>query len=280
MAEEQGFFQDGSADLAAAWERYREEVFTKTREVSDWIVEHVDAKPGQTILEVAAGPGETGFLAAERVGPDGRLISTDFSQGMVDAARRGAEARGLQNVECRPMDAQQLDLPDASVDGVISRFGVMLLPEPHRAVAEFRRVLRPGGRLAYGVWGPPDRNPWLVLLVGAVLSQGLAPQGGNPFGPGGPFSLATPESNRELLEAGGFSDLHVEEIDGAMHFETSDDYWDMQTAIAGPLATLLASISDEQRDAIRAGLEPTLEPYRSDKGLALPWAAVGVSATV
>ena len=279
MAEDEGFFQDVSDELAAAWERYRDEIFTNTREVSEWIVEHVDAKPGKTILEVTAGPGETGFLAAERVGPEGKLISTDFSQGMVNAARRGAEARGLQNVECRAMDAQQIDLPDDSVDGVISRFGIMLLPEAHRAIAEARRVLRPGGKLAYGVWGPPDRNPWLVLLVGAVLSQGLAPQGGNPFGPGGPFSLATPESNRELLEAGGFPDPEVEEIEGTMRFATSDDYWDMQTAIAGPLATLMASVSDEQRDAIRASLEPTLEPYRSEKGFELPWAAVGVSAT-
>ena len=102
--------------------------------VSEWLVDHVDPRPGQTILELAAGPGETGFLAAERVGADGRLISTDLSAGMIDAARRGAEARGLGNVELRVMDAQQIDLPDGSVDGVISRFGVMLMPEPAAAM--------------------------------------------------------------------------------------------------------------------------------------------------
>src|SRR5438094_6356690 len=164
-----------SDDLAAAWERNRDRLFEGQRAVSEWLVDQVDPQPGQTILELAAGPGETGFLAADRVGPGGRLISTDVSEGMVAAARRGAEARGLANVECRAMDAQAIDLADASVDGVLSRFGIMLVPEPARALAGSRRVLRPGGRLAYGVWGPPDRNPWLTLLVGAVIQQGHAP---------------------------------------------------------------------------------------------------------
>ena len=134
--------------VASAWERHRELLFEGQRAVSEWLVDRVDPQPGQTILELAAGPGETGFLAAERVGADGRLISTDLSAGMIDAARRGAEARGLGNVELRVMDAQQIELPDESVDGVISRFGVMLMPDPGAAVREARRVLRDGGRLA------------------------------------------------------------------------------------------------------------------------------------
>src|SRR5439155_457809 len=81
------------------------------------------------------------------------------------------------NVECRVIDAQQIDLPDAAVDAVLSRFGLMLVPERERAVAECRRVLRPGGGLAYGVWGPFDRNPWLTHLVGAMLEHGHAPPG-------------------------------------------------------------------------------------------------------
>src|SRR2546421_7300653 len=111
--------------VAPAWERHRQLLFEGQRPVSEWLVDQVDPHPGQTILELTAGPGETGFLAAERVGPSGRLISTDISESMVAAARRGAAARGLTNVECRAIDAQNIDLPDASVDGVLSRFGIM-----------------------------------------------------------------------------------------------------------------------------------------------------------
>jgi ubiquinone/menaquinone biosynthesis C-methylase UbiE len=263
--------------VAAAWERHREQLFEDQRAVSEWLVDQVDPRPGQTILELAAGPGETGFLAAERVGPEGRLISTDVSPRMIEAARRGAEARGLSSVDFRVMDAQQLDLPDASVDGVLSRFGVMLMPEPERAMHEARRVLRDGGRLAYAVWGQPDRNQWLTTFVGAIAQSGHAPPG-DPFGPSGPFSLAAAKTNRELLAAAGFSKVHVEEIESAFRFDDFDGYWNLQREVAGPVAVLLASLAPDEVDDIRTALEPAVEPFQSNGGLAMPSLAVVVSA--
>jgi ubiquinone/menaquinone biosynthesis C-methylase UbiE len=264
--------------VASAWERHREQLFENQRPVSEWLVDHVDPRPGQTILELAAGPGETGFLAAERVGADGRLISTDLSAGMIDAARRGAEARGLGNVELRVMDAQQIDLPDGSVDGVISRFGVMLMPEPAAAMRGAKRVLRDGGRLAYAVWGPPEGNPWLTVLVGAVLQTGHAPPG-DPFGPGGVFSLAEPDANWGLLDGAGFSEVQIEEIPGAMRFKDVDHFWNVQSSVSGPLAVLIASLPADEVDAIKAALEPEVAPFQSAEGLSLPSLAVVVSAS-
>jgi SAM-dependent methyltransferase len=276
--DEKFFAQDIGERLAAGWERYRAEVFTMTRGASDWLVAQADPQPGQRVLELTAGPGETGFLVAERIGPEGTLLSTDVSPAMVDAARRGAEARGLGNVEPRVMDAQQVELPDASVDAVISRFGVMLVPEPARVAAEAKRVLRPGGRFAYVAWGPPDRNPWLLQLVGAVMSQGHTLEG-NPFGPGGPFSLAAPEANLELMAGGGFSDVAVEEIEGAMAFPDVDAYWELQLAVSGPIALLIQSLADAEQQAVRAALDASIEPFVTDEGPSLPWQAVGVSGT-
>jgi ubiquinone/menaquinone biosynthesis C-methylase UbiE len=262
--------------LAPAWERHRERLFESFRPVSEWLVDQVDPRPGQTILELTAGPGETGFLAAERIGREGRLISTDLSAGMVDAARRGAQARGLDNVECRVMDAQHIDLPDTSVDGVISRFGVMLVPEPAQAASEARRVLRDDGRFAYAVLGPPDRNPWMSLFMRAVLQSGYAPPG-DPFGPGGPFSLSAPDANRELLEDAGFSDVRVEEIAGAMRFDGFDEYWNLQSEVAGPVALLIGTLSAGDVDAIKVALEPALAPFQSENAYSIPSLAVAVS---
>jgi len=266
-----------SDDLAAAWEEHREYLFQTQRLVSDWIVDQVDPQPGQTILELAAGPGETGFVAAERVGPEGKLISTDVGPGMVAASRRGAQARGLTNVEWRLMDAQDIDLPDMSVDGVLCRFGVMLMPDPASALAGSLRVLRSGGRLAYGVWAPPDRNPWVSLLVAAILETGHAPPG-DPFGPGGLFSLAAPERNRELLDEAGFSGARVEEIPGVMHFDDFEGYWTLQSRIAGRIALFLSGLSPDDIDAIRTTVQPMLAPFESDGAYDIPSLAIGACA--
>lgn len=263
--------------LAPAWERHRAQMFEHTRPVSERLVSEIDPRPGHTVLDLAAGTGETGFLVAERIGPTGRLYATDLAATMVDAAQRGAAARGLDNVECRVVDAQQIELPDDFVDAVVSRFGLMLMPEPARAVAEIRRVLRPGGRCAYAVWGPLDRNPWLGLIVGALLRHGHTP-GGDPFAAGGPFSLASPEVNRELLEDAGFTDIAVSEVSGAMPFERIDDYWSLQTAVGGPLPALVKSMRPDEVRVVRATLEPAMEEFRTSEGYALPLLALVVSA--
>ncbi|OBK34840.1 hypothetical protein A5658_10525 [Mycobacterium sp. 1245111.1] len=262
--------------VAAAWESYRDRLFTDVHSVSDWLVDQVDPQPGQTVLELAAGPGETGFLAAARLGPAGRLISSDLVPAMVEAARRGAAERGLDNVECRVLDAQHIDLPDSSVDGVFSRFGLMLVPDQKRAIAEMRRVLRPGGRCAYATWGLPQHNPWIFNVVAALLQNGVAPPG-DPFAPGGLFSLATPESNNALATAGGFSDVTVDELTGTMRFDDPDDYWTHITAVAGPVAELVDSLDAEQVEAIRGTLDPSLAPFGQDGALEIPWTATVTS---
>jgi SAM-dependent methyltransferase len=264
--------------LSAAWERYREKLFEGPRPVSDWLVDRLDPQPGQTILELAAGPGETGFLVAERLGPDGRLISTDLGAGMVAAATRGVAARGLENVECRVLDAQAIDLPDDSVDGVLCRFGVMLMPEPARALAGVHRVLRHDGRFAYAVWGAPPDNPWLMAFGGAVLQAGFVPPA-SPMDPGGPFSLASADANRALCEAAGFTDVVVEEVDGVMAFDSFDDYWELQSQVSGPLALLVSELGPDDVARVQDALRPMLEPFETDDGLAIPLRALGVLAS-
>lgn len=264
------------SSVAPAWESYRERVFNQVRAVSDWLVEQIDPQPGKTVLELTAGPGETGFLIAPRLEPGGRLISSDFSPEMVAAAERGASAKGIDNIDFRVLDAQQIDLPDSSVDAVLSRFGLMLVPEQEKAMGEIRRVLKEGGRGAYATWGPPDRNLWLFQIVMALLQNGVAPPG-DPFAAGGVFSLASPERNIELVKSGGFDNVNVEELSGTMQFESPDDYWTFNTSVAGPLAQLVNSLGPEQIGAIRKTLDASLTPFQKDGGLELPWVSIGTS---
>ena len=191
-------------------------------DVIQWMLEALDPQPGDTVLELAAGPGGTGFAAAAILGDQGRLISSDFSSEMIEVARRRADELGLANVEHRVIDAEEIPLEDDAVDGVLCRFGFMLMPDPGAALAETRRVLRPGGRLALAVWSTAKRNPW-AAIAGRILAElGLSP----PPEPGAPgmFVLADDARLRELLEGAGFSVQHLEEVSVLFEYDDVDDY--------------------------------------------------------
>jgi ubiquinone/menaquinone biosynthesis C-methylase UbiE len=119
--------------LASGWEDRREWLMDITGRVNDWLAQAVEPRPGQTVLELAAGTGDLGFAIAERVGPDGRVISSDFSPDMVEVARRQGEARGATNVDYRVVDAESMELDDDSVDAVVCRWGYMLMAGPSRS---------------------------------------------------------------------------------------------------------------------------------------------------
>jgi SAM-dependent methyltransferase len=133
--------------VARGWYAQREELWKASRPVSEWMVRRLDPKPGDTVLELAAGLADTGLMAARLVGESGCVIVTDFTPEMVAAARRRAEELGVQNAEFRVLDAERMDLETDSVDGVLCRWAFMLMIDPPAALAETRRVLRPGGRL-------------------------------------------------------------------------------------------------------------------------------------
>jgi ubiquinone/menaquinone biosynthesis C-methylase UbiE len=176
--------------MAEGWDRQRRWVWESSHVVGEWMVEALEPQPGQTILELAAGAGETGFAAAAAVGDEGKLISTDFAPNMVEAARAEAQRLGLTNVENRQLDALQMDLEDKSVDGVLCRWGYMLMADPRTALQETRRVLRDGGGLAMSVWGAAQDNPWASIPRGLLLEQtgAAAP---DPTAPG-IFAMADP----------------------------------------------------------------------------------------
>src|SRR4051794_375495 len=218
---------------ASGWEAQRESFQRVAHPVSVWLVEHVAPQPGHRVLEVAAGLGDTGLLAAELVQPGGTVILTDGAEAMVEAARRHAEARGTRNVEVRQLEAEWLDLPTASVDAILSRWGYMLLVDPAAALTEARRVLRPGGRIALAAWTQAADNPWLTTLQQEALDQGLI----EPSAPDepGPFAFASPGRIEALLEDAGFEDPVVESLDLRFRYASPAEYAERQTMMSGAL---------------------------------------------
>jgi ubiquinone/menaquinone biosynthesis C-methylase UbiE len=250
--------------MAPGWEERNEWMTGVTGRVNEWIVEKADPQPGQTVLDLAAGPGDLGFQASARVGAGGRVLSTDFSPEMVEVARRLGAARGLDNVEHRVLDAERMDLDDDSVDAVVCRWGYMLMADPAAALAETRRVLRDGGPLAFAVWAAPERNPWAAMPAMTLVQRGHLP----PPEPGAPgiFALADPELIRSLVAGAGFGEPELEEVEFDFLYDDFDDFWDVLIRVAGPLARAIEALPEDERQATREAIEQSIAPFRNEDG--------------
>jgi SAM-dependent methyltransferase len=259
--------------MAPGWEDRREWLLDATGAINEWLVEQVDPQAGQTILDIAAGTGDLGFTAARRMGDGGRVICTDFAPEMLEAARRNGEGQGLSNVDYRVLDAEKMDLPDDSVDGVLSRFGYMLMADPGSALSETRRVLRGGGRLAFAVWQTPDRNPWAAIPGMTMVQRGHLP----PPEPGAPgiFALGERERLLEVVTGAGFAEPRVEELTFEWRY-SSEDLWDTLTRISGSLAVAISELSAEEQQATRAQIEERMAQFRHNGEMVVPAAAWGV----
>jgi ubiquinone/menaquinone biosynthesis C-methylase UbiE len=251
-------------EMASGWEERNEWMIGFTGQVNEWIVERAAPQPGQTVLDIAAGPGDLGFRAAELVGSEGRVLSTDFAPEMVEAARRIAASRGLGNVDFRVLDAERMDLGDDSVDAAVCRWGYMLMADPAAALRETRRVLRDGGTLAFAVWASPDRNPWAAMPAMTMVQRGHMP----PPEPGMPgiFALADPAQIRSLVAGAGFAEPEVEEIAFDFRYEDFDEFWDVLIRLAGPIARALRDLDEDERQASRAAIEESIAPFRAEGG--------------
>jgi SAM-dependent methyltransferase len=265
------------AAMAPGWERRRDYIWETSRAVGEWMVRELDPRPGDTVLELGAGPGDTGFAAAAVLGERGRLISTDFSPDMVEVARhRGAEL-GHRNVDYRVMDAERIELESDSVDGVLCRFGYMLMADPAAALGETRRVLRPGGRLALAVWAAAERNPWAAIGGRMLVERGHMPPP-EPEAPG-VFSMGSEERIRALLEGAGFAEIRIEEVPVRFTFSDVDDYVSFAAETAGPFAMVIRGLSESERQTIEAQLAEAFTPFAADGGYELPGVALAAVAS-
>lgn len=263
-------------EMAAGWEGHRRRVWDASRAVGEWLVDALDPQPGETVLELAAGVGDTGFAAARRLGSTGTLITTDFSEQMVQAARRRADELNVSNAQFRTLDAERMELGDGSVDAVLCRWGYMLMADPGAALAETRRVLGDGGRLALSVWGDPEQNPWASIPAKALLElTGAEPP--DPFAPG-IFAMASEARTRDLLDGAGLEPQTLETVEMTWKFDSLADYWHHLTDVKGAIAMVVRSLPEADQAALSADIERRLGPYADGEGYQLPGICLNVLA--
>ena len=226
------------------------------------------------MLELAAGLGDTGFMAACLVGETGRVIITDFAPEMLAAARRRAEEVGVKNAEFRTLDAERMDLQTDSVDGVLCRWAYMLMIDPAAAFAETRRVLRAGGRLAFSVWAAPERNPALSLPSKVFVELGHIPPPDSEAP--GAFVMADPGRIRELVVGAGFAEPEIEEVSFRRPFADQDAYWRFLIETSSALSPVLRALPSEARATVRQQVHEAARPFYSGEGYDFPAVCLNV----
>jgi ubiquinone/menaquinone biosynthesis C-methylase UbiE len=269
MAAERQEIRRRWAAIARGWEQRADWFRGATMPVTAWMIDALAPQPGHTVLELGAGIGDAGFLAAELIEPGGELITSDLVPEMLSAAQSRAQALGVRNARYRQIDAEAIDQPAASIDGVLCRWGYMLMPDGEAALRETRRVLRSGGRLALAAWTGAEENRWSSLPVDLLIAREIV----EPLDPAQPGQFSWGEDGvvAEYLEAAGFVDYEVDAIAFAMPYDSARDWWESSKRMGTRVHEAAAAIDAATEDEIVAELDTASAPWKAPDGsLAVP----------
>ena len=228
-----------------------------------------------SVLDVGCGTGKSTREAA-RMAASGSALGVDLSARMLERAREAAEAEGLANVRFEQADAQVHPFDDEAFDVAISSFGAMFFADPVAAFANIGRALRPGGRMVLLAWREMERNEWLTAIRGAVAVGRRLPE--PPSNAPGPFGLADADHVRRVLDAAGFVDVTLEEIDEPVDFGTDADDAFAFLSTFGVTRGLTQDLDEHDRNRALDALRRTLVEHETDQGVVLGTSAWLISA--
>jgi SAM-dependent methyltransferase len=246
------------------WREWSDFIDRWTAPVSRHLMTMAHVGSGQRVLDVACGYGEPSLTAAKLVGPEGGVVATDISAGMLAYGRERAAAAGLQNIEFVESDASSLDFAPGSFDAAVSRWGIIFEPDGEGAAARVRGFLKPGARMAISSWGPPERVPFMGVPGGAVRKVlDLPPP---PPGVPGPLSRPTPDAIAGLLEGGGFSDVEVEEVEITFEYDSPEELTRSVQALVPPIINLVAPHPADVQQQVWQAVTDAAREYAAEDG--------------
>ncbi len=226
------------------------------------------------VLDVGCGSGQTTFKTAQLV-PGGAVAGLDLSEPMLAQARDRAGLAHSAEITFEQGDAQIHPFTPAGYDAAISRFGVMFFADPAAAFTNIATAVRPGGRLAFVCWQPPDRNPWFRKTAGTLAEYVAFPDEREDAC--GPFSLTDPARIREVLAGTGFVDVDITAITEPMR--TANDVEDaIHFVNDGPMATALTEAGPDIKARALDAVRTALAVHETEDGLVLPGLAWLVTA--
>ena len=250
---------------APGWNAHAPQIRAWLRAATDAMISMAGVEPGSRVLDVAAGAGDQTLDIAERVGPQGSVLATDFSPAILALAQANAVRVGYLNVQTLAADAERLAVPAASFDAALCRLGLMLMPEPLAALQRIHAALKPGGRLCALVFSTPEQNPCVAILTATAREfAGVPPR--DPFQPGSLFSLGKPGVADAMFKSAGFRDIATTRLEAPFRLPSAAAYLDFIRTSASPIQQMLAGLDPEKQAAAWAAMEARLQKFATPNG--------------
>ncbi len=265
----------GTSFRLTAAERWKAKSAAMGRDVTEALVAYADPQPNMRVLDLASGTGEPAITIAKRIGPTGHVTALDLSADLLAIAADRARQRGLTNFTTEQADAHQLPFPDQQFDLATSRFGVMFFSDTQRALTELLRVLKPGTRACFAVWGS-KKQPYFASTIGVVHRH----VGGPFLEPNGPdpFRFSCPGSLSEALTQSGFSTVEEETRTVPWTWPgPPEEAWEQQRAIATPFLPMFNRVPAEAWPKINEEVHATIR--RHEKNGAIEFGATIILAS-
>ena len=265
-------------ESARYWEKHRDVLRQMFAPVTQALMEDAEIGEDDAALDLATGPGEPALSLVGRVGPKGRVVGLDAVPQMIEAARREAARRGLDNASFEVADVETLPFAGNSFDAVVSRFGVMFFPSPVNAIREALRVLKPGRKIAMAVWHHAARNPYHARVAEVVENYVASP----PLPPDSPdaFRYAEPGKLLAVFSEAGVGSPSERLLQFPIQAPlTVEKFWALRYEMSDKLRTKLATLSPQQLQELEREVVDALGAYAADGGIEFPAEVLIVSGS-
>ncbi len=253
---------------AEAWYRWSPTLNDWLGMATDKMLEMAGIGTGHHVLDVAAGAGEQSITTARKVGTSGQVLAVDISANILEYARQMARQAGLDNIDTRVMDGENLTLDDNTFDAVISRVGLIYFPNQKRALQEMRRVLKTGGKVAAIVYSTPDKNKFFSVPVSIIRHRAQLP----PPLPGqpGPFSLGAAGVIQKSFADAGFINVQAELVDSPLRLPSAKECVRFEKESFGALHQMMSTLSESEKEAVWHEIETELKQFETQNGFIGP----------
>lgn len=262
---------------AQGWHRWIPSINNWLKDATEIMLDQAGVDEGGRVIDIAAGDGGQSVLAAQRVGSSGEVLATDIAPEFVKLANAVASNMNLTQLSAEVMDAESLDVPDEHYDAVISRLGLMYLPNLQKGLSEIKRVLRPGGRVAAIVFTTAEKTPFFSMPVRMIRERrGLPPpEPGQP----GPFSLGSPGVLVQNLVDAGFQDAQEQVIEAPLRFASAAECVRWRQEASGTMQQMLSGLDDREKEEIWKDIKEALRQFETADGFESPCELMICSAT-